>query len=310
MTSLKRVVSEILFSRGFESYEEGDHLFGRRGDTDVVFCLLPNYHEEKARRFLEDFEDFQGSRIIATLDSISELRRTISEPRIFIWDREAIEHEIGRARIERILGEEGHGLLDEFAADDYPPIVSQEELEMMDVADVGEMIVRPMIDIDDVKEISSQTVGGFRHRLELVPHYVFEYRCSLRMSEEERVSKVGLLAVNALTRKVEPWKDDFETVFAIELNHRRMEPMIEIEDARNAVREEVIQLHTYERELIRDDGRATVTERKLLSPSPDDVGLVSQGIIYLPVWCVEGVHGVMIINAGTGKIISEDYYRS
>lgn len=309
MTSLKRVVSEILISRDFEVWEEDGRLFGRKGDTNVVFCLLPDYDEEEAGRFLEELEDFQGSKIIATLDTLPEGSQRSVEPKVFTWDREAIEHEIGRTRVERILGEEDHGLLDEISADDYPRMVSQEELEMMDVAEVGERIIRPVIDIDDVKEISRQTIGGFRHRLELVPHYIFEYRCRLEFNGEEMVSKTGLLAVNALTRKVEPWQDDFETVFAIDLNHRRLEPMIDIDDAREAVRSEIIHMHTYERELIRDDGKVTVMEKKVLSPSPDDVVLAGKGIYYLPVWCVEGVHGVMIINAGTGKIISEDYYR-
>ena len=50
-------------------------------------------------------------------------------------------------------------------------------------------------------------------------------------------------------------------------------------------------------------------ERKVLSPRSEDIVLRGVGLYYLPIWCVEGVHGVMIINAGTGKIISEDYYR-
>jgi hypothetical protein len=32
-------------------------------------------------------------------------------------------------------------------------------------------------------------------------------------------------------------------------------------------------------------------------------------VFYIPIWCVEGIHGIMIVNAGTGKIVSEDYYR-
>jgi hypothetical protein len=306
MTSLKRVISEILFSRDFEVWEEDDHLFGRKEEVNVVFCILPEYDKAGAGRFLDEYEEFEGTKIIATLDNMP---RGSKEEKVYIWDREAIEHEIGRTRVEKILGEENHGLLDEISADDYPQMVSQEELEMMDVAEVGERIIRPVIGIDDIKEISRQTVGGFRHRLELVPHFVFEYRCKLEVNGEEMVSKSGMLAVNALTRKVEVWKEEFDTVYAIELNHRRLEPMIDIDEAREAVQEEVISLHTYEKELIKDDGKVTVMEKKVLSPNPEDVVLAGNGLFYLPVWCIEGVHGVMIINAGTGKIISEDYYR-
>ena len=309
MTSLKRVVSEILFSRDFEVWEQGDHLLGRKGDSNVIFCLLPEYDDEEVGRFLDEFDDFEGSKIIATLDNFPEGSKASIEPGVYIWDREAIEHEIGRTRVEKILGEQDHGLLDEISADDYPRMVSQEDLESLDVAEVGEKIIRPIIDIDDVKEISRQTVGGFRHRLELVPHYVFDYRFQLDFTGEETISKSGTLAVNALTRKVEPWKEDLDTVFGIDANHRRLEPMIDVDEAKLAVRDEVIRIHTYERELVRDDGKVTLMEKKVLSPAPGDITLTANGLFYLPVWCIEGVHGVMIINAGTGKIISEDYYR-
>ena len=37
--------------------------------------------------------------------------------------------------------------------------------------------------------------------------------------------------------------------------------------------------------------------------------LEKRGLVMVPVWCVEGSHGVMILDATTGKIISEDYYQ-
>jgi hypothetical protein len=52
-----------------------------------------------------------------------------------------------------------------------------------------------------------------------------------------------------------------------------------------------------------------MTEKKLVSPKSDSIELEDMGIFYLPIWCIEGVKGVMILNASTGKIISEDYYR-
>jgi hypothetical protein len=75
------------------------------------------------------------------------------------------------------------------------------------------------------------------------------------------------------------------------------------------VKEEVVRMYSYEREIIRDSGQVTVVEKKKVSPRTEDVNLEGQGIFYIPIWCVEGIHGVMIVNAGTGKIISEDYYR-
>ncbi|MFP4169537.1 MAG: hypothetical protein ACLFUV_00700 [Methanomassiliicoccales archaeon] len=309
MTSLKGVITEILLSRDFEISEEQGCLLGRRGEVEAIFCLLPQFDEDEADLFLERYSDFQGRRIVATLDRLPGPVVESLEPQVYIWDREAIEREIGRTRIERIVGEEDHGLVDEIWADDYPRMISPRDLESLECGDVGEKIVRPMLDMNDVKEISRQTVGGFRHRLELVPYYVFGYSCSLYVNGESFSSKEGTLSVNALTKKVERWRDDFETVDSVELNHQRMEPMIDSEEASRLVREEVVRVHTYERELIREEGHATVMERETLSPSSEEISLRTEGIFYLPIWCVEGVHGVMIINAGTGKIISEDYYR-
>jgi hypothetical protein len=72
---------------------------------------------------------------------------------------------------------------------------------------------------------------------------------------------------------------------------------------------EILRLHTSEREMVSDEGSVTVTERKKVVPKLENIELVSQGIYYLPIWCVEGVHGVLIINAGSGKIVKEDYYK-
>jgi hypothetical protein len=309
LTSLKRVISEILLSRDFQVWEEEDFLFGRKEETEVVFLVLPDLDQDQVSRFLERFSDFKGSRIIVTLEEVSPSYEESLGENTYIWDREAVEHEIGRTRLEKVMGEPDLGLVDEISANDYPRVVSPEQLEDAGI-EVGERIIRPIIDMADVKEISSQTVGGFRHRLELVPYYVFNFSAVLHLDGERMLSKSGTLSINALTRSVEPWQGGVETVLVLELNHKRLEPMIDSEEAEILAREEVVRLHTYERELIKDEGHATVMERKQVSPRIEDITTEAMGLYYLPVWCVEGVHGVMIINAGTGKIISEDYYRA
>lgn len=310
LTSLRDAISEILLSRDFEIVEKDGYLMGRKKDVEAVFCLLPRFVEEEYDLFVERFRDFQGRKIVCTLDSVPDTVEESLAPEVFIWDREAIEHEIGRTMVEGMLGERDHGLVDELSADDYPKMVSPEELEDVELPELGERIVKPVIDMMDVREISRQTVGGFRHRLELVPYYVFDYACALYLDEDRVSTENGTLAINALTRKVESWPGSLEVVYAIESNHRRLEPMIDLEEAKAILHREVIQRHTYEKELIRDEGSVTVIEKKVLSPKDEDVLLDPLGIYYLPIWCVEGVHGVMIINAGTGKVISEDYYRA
>ncbi|MGD0818935.1 MAG: hypothetical protein ABR986_11170, partial [Methanomassiliicoccales archaeon] len=185
MTSLRAVISEILQSRNFQISDLGGFLTGKRRDVEVVFLLLVDRDDKAFSDFIERFKDFKGKRVIATLLPLTESMIAKLDERTFVWDREAIEHEIGRVHIERIVGEKDHGLVDEFGADDYPKMVTAEDLDKAVDQDFGEKIVKPIVDVEDVKQIAAQTVAGFRHRLELVPHYVFNYKASLYIDDNK-----------------------------------------------------------------------------------------------------------------------------
>jgi hypothetical protein len=309
LTSLRAVISEILQSRDFAISDLDGFLAGKRKDVDVVFLLLVETDEKAFSSFLEHFKDFKGKRVIATLLPLPEGLIAQLDERTSVWDREAIEHEIGRVHIEKIVGERDHGLVDDFGADDYPRMVTAEDLDKAADQELGEKIVKPVVNLDDVKQIASQTVSGFRHRLELVPHYVFGYKAPLFIDDNKLGVETGLLAVNALTHKVDAWPANLDVVFSLELTHKRLEPLIDTDEARNLVRTEVMRRHTFERDIVREENHVTMTEKKLVSPKAESIELEDMGIFYLPIWCIEGVKGVMILNASTGKIISEDYYR-
>jgi hypothetical protein len=309
VTSLKAVITEILSSREFQVTERDGYLLAKKGDVEVILCLIGAGEEKTLPAFLDRFRSFTGRKVVASLLPLPEIPPEKLDPGLIIWDREAVVHEIGRTRIEHLVGDHDYGLVDELLATDYPHMVSAAELSQLQEAEVGEKIIRPTIDVHDVKEIGMRTVGGFRHRLELVPYYVYDYSCKIVLEGSEVAVERGRLSINALTKKVEAWNDKAEVVFAIEQGHRRLEPVVELDVASNLVRAEVVRLHTSERELVIDEGHVTVTERKKVAPRTEDIELVSLGVYYLPIWCVEGVHGVLIINAGTGKIVSEDYYK-
>jgi len=142
-----------------------------------------------------------------------------------------------------------------------------------------------------------------------VPYYVFEYACDLYLDGEVVGTEKGRLSVNGLTKKAESWPDNLDVVYALEQGHRRLDATVDGAAAETLARQEIVRMHTSEREKVRDHEHVTVKEKKKVAPKEQAISLHQLGIYYLPVWCVEGVHGVMIINAGTGKIISEDYYR-
>ncbi len=309
MTSLKAVVTEILSSREFQVMERDGFLLAKKGDVEVIICLIGAGEENILPAFLDRYRTFTGKKVVVSLVPLPEIPPEKLDPGLIIWDREAVVHEIGRTRIEHLLGDRDHGLVDELLATDYPRMVSAAELSQLEEAEVGERIIRPTIDVHDVKEIGMRTVGGFRHRLELVPYYVYDYSCRIVLDGVEVAIERGRLSVNALTKKVEEWNAKSDVVFALEQGHRRLEPLVEPDTAAGLVRTEILRLHTSEREMVSHEDSATITERKKVAPKLEDIELVDQGIYYLPIWCVEGVHGVLIINAGTGKIVSEDYYK-
>ncbi len=309
MTSLAKVVAEILQARDFEVIERDGHMVARKNGQEVLLFLMGTVDRAAADAFIAKCRGHRGKKVIATLEAIPPAFLDGLDRSVTVWDRGALEHEIGRTRIERVVGERDHGLVDELMAEDYPRLVSPELLEDVKDASVGERIVRPVLGVEDIRELSRKTVSGFRYRLELVPHYVYGYICPLYMGEEKVGVERGTLSVNALTHKVESWNDRTEVVYALEISHRTLEPAITTEDARRIAKRELVRVNSYDKESIREENHVTITEKRRVTPREAEIHLEDRGIYYIPIWCVEGVHGIIIVNASSGKIVSEDYYR-
>jgi hypothetical protein len=306
---LAKLVAEILQARDFEVTEREDHMEARKGDREIVFLLMASIDRAAVDAFLARFRGRPGKKVIATLETVPQAFLDTLDRSVTVWDRSALEHEIGRTRIERVVGDRDHGLVDELVAEDYPKLVSPELLEDVKDASVGERIVRPVVGTEDIRELSRKTVSGFRYRLELVPHYVYGYICPLYMGEEKVGVERGTLSVNGLTHKVESWNDRTEVVYALEVSHRTLEPAIVTEDARRLAKRELVRVNSYDKESIREENHVTITEKRKVTPREDEIQLEDRGVFYIPIWCVEGVHGIIIVNASSGKIVSEDYYR-
>lgn len=308
LSPLNHVLRDILRSRDYLLEDKEGLLYGKKGTTEVVFCLVDRQEQAVLDRFYAQTQGFAGKRVVASLVPFTEeMTRSLPEG-VILWDREALEHEIGRTHLERVIGHRDPGLVDELTADDYPKLVSAEELSSISLIEVGDRIVRPRLEADDVKVIGAQTVGGFRFRLELVPHFLYRYNAVLYIDDHRLGEEQGRLAINALTKDSVEWAEGLELVHELDQSHQRLEPLIDQEEAKALAMETVLQRHTSERDFVRDSGSVTVTERKRASPRREEVELEEQGMFFLPVWCVEGVKGVMVLNASNGKVISEDYY--
>lgn len=304
MTTLNSVLKEILESRGFLVDQDGSFVRGRREGIELHFFPYSRHSPAAMEELTKTAPAIKGKVVLAALVPLAESTLAALPPEVVMWDREAVEHEVGRTRIERLVGEDDHGLIDDLYADDFPLMEEDDQ-------DAGEeeRIVPMHMSLQDVVELSTKTVGGFSHRLELVPHYLFSYDVPLYVGEGKIGQREGTLAVNALTKDVQPWDEVPETVTRLDQGHKRLEPLLEEEDASAIARSTVESEHTCERDMITENGQVTMTERVTVHPRLDLGCVRGLGIYYVPIWCVEGTKGVMILNASTGKVLSEDYFR-
>jgi hypothetical protein len=169
--------------------------------------------------------------------------------------------------------------------------------------------VKMKLTLDDVKEISAQTVEGFKHELELVPHYLFEYLCIFEGKDGEERKNRGIIAVNAFTGKYSAWEAEPEFTDEIDAHHVRLEPKIDEPAAKAVAMQGIIETNREHDEVIVERDHATIIEKAVHAPKEENIVLEKRGLVMVPVWCVEGSHGVMILDGTTGKIISEDYYQ-
>jgi len=119
LTSLAKVVAEILQARDFEVIERDGHMVARKNGQEVLLFLMGTVDRAAADAFIAKCRGHRGKKVIATLEAIPPAFLDGLDRSVTVWDRGALEHEIGRTRIERVVGERDHGLVDELMAEDY-----------------------------------------------------------------------------------------------------------------------------------------------------------------------------------------------
>ena len=305
MATLKDYMVQILESREFSVEERDGYLFGRRDDISVVVMAASDMLLDDVQDFMKNVSGFSGRKVVASLGKVDDnVQSYLQQNGVHYWGREEIEHEIGSLQLETVPNGRGKSLIDEVVADDMP----QRQAEPPDQAipvivesseEKAEKIVRPNISLEDVKYLARHEVQGYKYDLELVPHYLFHYVLSLDKGKQ----KAGIAAVNALTSHVEIWRWGFELVDSISLPHSKREPKIDYEKAKQLAQDLVAKEYKSHTETVKDFGHSEIIERK--RPQKEPMVLEPKGLVYLPVWCVEGTRGAMIVNSSSGKIISE-----
>ncbi len=308
MNTLKDHLTEILRSRDFEVAEKDGYLYGSREDVSVVVLAASDMLTDDVEDFVRNVADFHGRKVVASIGKVDENIQALLQKRgIYYWDREDVEHEIGSLQLRSMGDEAAKSILDEVISDEMPqrptepseqsiPIIVESTVERT------ERIVKPNFSLEEVKYLARHEVQGYRYDLELVPHYLFHYVLNI----EDGKQRAGIVAVNALTSQIETWHWGFELVDTIDAQHTKREPKIDEEKASELAHESILKEYRSFTEQVKDFGHSEIIERK--KPQKDPMVIEPKGLVYLPVWCVEGKGGAMIVNSSSGKIISEQLH--
>lgn len=169
-------------------------------------------------------------------------------------------------------------------------------------------IIKPKVSKDKAASMANKIVRGFRFNLELIPYYIFSYAVKFDTDKSEDKLTNGWIGINGLTSNIEEWKGKFDTVSNLHEEHTKLEVKFPYEQAFSLAQNAVVELNTKLVETREESDSTIIFEKKRLKPKSDAINLKSKGIYYLPVWCIEGSNGLMIIDANSGKIIKEDSY--
>lgn len=283
---IRQLIVKLLRSTGCSVSLEGNVLTASRGDARLTFGF-PS--EDNLQDVIDQIAGKGGQGVLVPL-----FNKSVEAPGIIVLDREDLENDLmqvllGKKRTrETVLGDLVTDCLGE-----------------MDK--VPEAMVRPTLEKEEVVEIGNKMVDGFNYILDLVPYFVFEYTSLVEYDGEVHESK-GTIGVNALTESPEIWEHDMERMDGIEYFDRKREPKTDEVEAFQIAQRKAIELGTVVKESVKERDDATIEQKKSVKPKQEDVQLEGLGLVYLPIWCVEGSKGSIIINASTGKILKEDLY--
>ncbi|MGB2826346.1 MAG: hypothetical protein WBC49_06905 [Thermoplasmata archaeon] len=305
MVSLKDHLVRILESGKFEVEERDGYLYGQRADISIVVMAASEMIRDDVDDFIRNVNDFSGRKVVASLAKVDDqVQKHLQDRGIHYWGREEIEHEIGSLHLKTLSKDHGGSLLDEVISDEIPQMPSDPPEQSIPVIvesteEKAERIVKPAITLEDVKHIARHEIQGYKFDLELIPHYLFHYVLNI----DDKRQRAGIVAVNAMTEHVEVWHWGFELVDMIDSPSSKREPKIDPERALDMARAVIAKEYKSYVETVTDFGHSEIIERS--KPHKNAMLVERKGLVYLPVWCVEGKRGAMLVNSSNGKIISE-----
>jgi len=285
-----RLLEEYLEYEGYEIIEsEVGKTVVDTGEKKLALIIAgPVVHEDDLLKLEEASEKCV---LITTEELPAETRESIPKDTL-VWDRDVLIDKLGEMVLEKSTlegieeGEEG--------------IKGPEKKFEFDIEhDTKEGVLEPIMEFEEVSELGEKLVGGFKYRLEVVPHYVFKYE--IRNEEREK----GKVYLNAVSGELNFWERPFKMISELKRSHVKLEPNIPEDKSEEKTLKSLRDRYTEMKERRWEENGATIVEKSEEGPSEEDIELEYKGMVYVPMWAVEGTDGIVVINAARGKIERE-----
>ncbi len=192
----------------------------------------------------------------------------------------------------------------DYAEEDTIPIFLEE------VGSEGEeKIIKPTISADEASALARNYLHGQNQEMILLPHYVFEFSLEVIVEGSMDIRPVtGAIAIDALSKKHYLWKRGYETTTRLDVDFRKMEPKIGLEEAREMAESAVNTEFSREEEVKIEGDNVTIIEKRRTRPKKGSLRVDFLGLYYLPVWVIEGRKGRVMVNAVSGEIMKKEIY--
>ncbi len=170
----------------------------------------------------------------------------------------------------------------------------------------GASTIRPRIGQEEVEALVAGV--GVHYTLRLVPYFLAPYQVRAPSAHGGAgVVSNHVVAVNALNRRAEIWEpQEHELVADLPGHHPRLHPEITEPQALAIALQGIRRHHTVNVDHTEQHGEAIVIETRRLPPAIGDIEIGPRVLIYVPFWYVEGNDGRVVLDAVTGRRMSEE----
>ncbi|MGQ9582165.1 MAG: hypothetical protein ACUVV6_01455 [Thermoplasmatota archaeon] len=315
---LAELIRRIFVYYGFsvEVREGGRALLARQGSMCVEITIIEGQAEvgeEELRRVLPETHG-AGKRVVASLCSFTPPARRLAEERgAQLWDRHRVEEEAGRVLVAEVdtrrarMPEDSllEALLEGPEGPREEPGLPSGQPPLTAIPG-GEAMVRPKVAVEEARRLAAEGLeGAFRFDLRLVPHFCARFSVEAENAGGGTPPRSGLVIVNGITGDASEWVGR-EPLVPLGEGADRMEPAIDQARAEERARERVVELLTRVVRTKQEKRSVTVYEKRTVRPTPEAVRLELLGLLYIPVWCVEGSAGALVIDALEGRVLKRE----